>query len=88
MEKITQVKTQVAETVTPVINSAIEKTTPVLVSAISGATSAISGAIGVVERIDPDSANRAAVYGDASSKEASSADVAPEEESKAAADAL
>ncbi len=75
MEKITQVSTQVVETVTPVINTCIEKTSPVIASAISGA-------ISVVERIDPDAANREAVYGGEAS-----ADAAPVEESKASAEA-
>ena len=81
MEKITQVRDQVVDTVGPVLNKAIEKTTPVL-------TTAISGAIGVVERMDPDATNREAVYGSApkqTGESSAAADAAPAEESKAAA---
>ena len=81
MEKITQVRDQVVDTVGPVLNKAIEKTTPVL-------TTAISGAIGVVERMDPDATNREAVYGSApkqTEESSAAADAAPAEESKTAA---
>ena len=46
---------RLTETVKPVLSSAIEKTTPLI-------SSAIERTIGVVERIDPDSANREAYF--------------------------
>lgn len=55
MESLSQAREKVTETVAPVLSSAIEKTTPVL-------TSAIESAIGVVEKIDPEAANREPVF--------------------------
>ena len=46
---------RLTETVKPVLSSAIEKTTPLI-------SSAIERTIGVVERIDPESANREAYF--------------------------
>lgn len=55
MQTISEVRDKVAANGKLVLNAAVEKSTPVLASALESA-------IGVMERIDPDSSNREAYF--------------------------